>query len=214
MAGQERFIEQGSYFESFKPQDTPLTPTERAFAKDAKKVIAGHLARTVLIVSAVLAGAGVVVEPSHDNPLAIHSNTAEAVSRSVKFTIENRTGSPQTELTITLGNTNANIVFLRGDKPCTNTSDDIFHCSSSAVVASYTVYGDCPSGFSCKVSETFGYDACPTPTETHVWGSGSGRSSSKEEVEAVAVAGGESCDAVGGIAEPPPLREAPPNNYF
>lgn len=62
MASKEILPEQNTYFESIKLQETPLTPTERKFVKGAKKVIGGYLARTVLIFSAVLAGAGVVLE--------------------------------------------------------------------------------------------------------------------------------------------------------
>jgi len=60
----ERSIDQSSYSKGEAGQDIALTPVEREFVKDSKNVISGHLARTVLIASAVLAGAGIVAEKS------------------------------------------------------------------------------------------------------------------------------------------------------
>lgn len=57
----ERETQRHSEVEVTAPQET-LTPEERRFVRDAKKVIAGHLARAALIFSAVLAGAGVATE--------------------------------------------------------------------------------------------------------------------------------------------------------
>src|SRR3990167_5514207 len=69
--GKERPIDQSSYSEGVAGQDAPLTSIEGDFVKDAKKVISGHLARTVLVVSAVLAGAGIVAEKTGSfDPLA------------------------------------------------------------------------------------------------------------------------------------------------
>ena len=69
--GKERPIDQSSYSEGVAGQDAPLTSIEGDFVKDAKKVISGHLARTVLVVSAVLAGAGIIaVEKAEAYPTA------------------------------------------------------------------------------------------------------------------------------------------------
>src|SRR3990167_3369375 len=56
----EAYREQRPNIETAAFQETTLTPEETGFIKEAKKVITGHLARTILVFSAVLAGAGIV----------------------------------------------------------------------------------------------------------------------------------------------------------
>ena len=78
----ERKIQRAQYtdIETAVPQEITLTWRERRFVKNAKKVIGGHLARTILIMSAVLAGAGIgTVEKSGSfDPLANSVASAEA----------------------------------------------------------------------------------------------------------------------------------------
>ncbi len=119
--------EQNNNPESIIPQEATLTPQEIGFIKDAKKVIRGHLARTILVASAVLAGAGVIaVEKTGSfNPLASHvgsanhlvinnlhesykqlidmlpeAEKAEANAITVTFNFKNNSGSPQNDMYI------------------------------------------------------------------------------------------------------------------
>ena len=150
MGGSERFIEQSAYLEGVAEQDTPLTPNERAFVKDAKKVIGNYWARSVLIVSAVLAGTGIVAAEKtgsfypftnsvdsanhlllnnlHDSyeqlvdKLPSVEKAEAADDRSRKFSFQNRSGANQTALWLTFSN-NDNIdgvAFNSGTEPCTD----------------------------------------------------------------------------------------------
>lgn len=75
----EREIPRAPYpdVEATAPQET-LTPGERRSVKDAKRIIGNHLTRTILIVSAVLAGVGAAAVEKSDSfdPLASSAGSA------------------------------------------------------------------------------------------------------------------------------------------
>lgn len=221
MGGSERST--GHYIEGVEPQDTPLIQDERAFVKDAKRVIGRHLARTVLIVGAVLAGAGVVVEKTGSfDPLSnpvdsanhpvlndLHNSyehlvdklpevdKAEADAALVTFIIENRTGATHNALQITFDPaTDSGVTFVSGTFTCSPAGPDKFNCSGGSIAP--------------ETLDNFGRYECVTAPfvcfvgETFTGDSWSLRISST-------VWSTSSVSSVGGIAELPNVETSPQN---
>ena len=173
----EREIQRAQYtdIEATTPQETTLTPCERRFVKDAKRIIGNHLTRTILIASAVLAGAGIVAgeKSGSFDPLASSVNSAShlvlkdlhraydqlinelpkveneeaALTCSKTFHLVNDSGDPQTKLWIDFDpETDTNVNFDSGDISCTDAGQDKFNCSGSTVIVFLSEDGTCPLG--------------------------------------------------------------------